>query len=91
MNKKSILILISALFFSHASFANQFNKPNAAYDQLAEQLAKQLQASMKVMNDPKIIKANAKYIKSLYDALIAEGFTKEQALQLVAASLTSKK
>lgn len=46
---------------------------------------------MKVMNDPKIIKANAKYIKSSYDALIAEGFTKEQALQLVAASLARKK
>ena len=91
MTKKGILVLIAALSFSHVSIANQFAKPNAAYDQLAEQLAKQLQASMKVMNDPKIIKANAKYIKSLYDALIAEGFTKEQALQLVAASLASKK
>ncbi len=46
---------------------------------------------MKVMNNPKLIKANAKYIKSLYEALVEEGFTKEQALQLVAATLASKK
>jgi hypothetical protein len=43
------------------------------------------------MNDPKLIKANAKYIRSLYNALVDEGFTKEQALKLVSASLSSKK
>ena len=73
--------------FSSRSFASTYDQ----YDQMAQQLSKQLEVSMKVMNDPKLIKANAKYIKSLYDALVEEGFTKEQALQLVAATLASKK
>jgi len=73
--------------FSSRSFANTYDQ----YDQMAQQLSKQLEVSMKVMNDPKLIKANAKYIKSLYDALVEEGFTKEQALKLVAATLASKK
>ena len=86
--KKIILgSLIITAMFSSRSFANTYDQ----YDQMAQQLSKQLEVSMKVMNDPKLIKANAKYIKSLYDALVDEGFTKEQALQLVAATLASKK
>ncbi|MCH2056322.1 MAG: hypothetical protein MK214_06860 [Thalassotalea sp.] len=75
--------LIITTLFSGSSFANN--------DAQHEQMAQQLETSMKVMNDPKLIKANAKYIKNLYDALVEEGFTKEQALKLVAATLASKK
>jgi hypothetical protein len=46
---------------------------------------------MKVMNDPKLIKFSAKYAKNLYDAFLAEGFTKEQSMQLVIASIANKK
>mgnify|MGYP000067764444 CR=1 FL=1 len=78
--------LIITTLFSGSSFANN----DAQYEQMALQLSKQLETSMKVMSNPKLIKANAKYIKNLYDALVEEGFTKEQAIQLVAATLTSK-
>lgn len=84
------LVVFSALFsalFSGSSYATT----DVQYERMAEQLSKQLQASLKVMNDPKLIKANAKYMKNLYDALLKEGFTKDQALTLVAASLASKK
>lgn len=80
-------LLIVTTLFSASTFANN----DSQYEQMAKQLSKQLETSMKVMNDPKLIKANAKYIKSLYEALVEEGFTKEQALQLVAATLASKK
>jgi hypothetical protein len=85
--KKSLGILLSITLFSSAAYADN----NAQYDNMAKQLSLQLQASMKVMNDPKLIKSSAKYAKNLYNAFIAEGFSKEQSLQLVIASLASKK
>ena len=48
-----------------------------------EVFSKQLHAALEVMNDPDLIKANARYMKNLYDALIDEGFNQEQALKLV--------
>jgi len=85
--KKSFGILLSITLFSSAAFAGE----NAKYDNMAKQLSLQLQASMKVMNDPKLIKSTAEYSRSLYNAFVAEGFSKEQSMQLVIASLASKK
>ena len=87
MNKKILGTLLLTLFFSSNSFATDVDQ----YDKMAQMLSKQLHASLKVMNDPELIKENANYIKNLYDALIEEGFNKEQALKLVAATLASKK
>ncbi len=87
MHKKfSRVILVLALVSGTVSANSE-----TMTDMLANQLSLQLEASFKVMNDPKLIKANAKYIRSLYDALVEEGFTKEQAIQLVSAELSSKK
>ena len=85
MNRKLSTVVLLAGFIA---FSGQVL---AKKDPMTEMLTKQLKASLAVMNDPEIIKANAKYIRNLYDALIAEGFSKEQALQLVSASISSKK
>lgn len=87
MYKKSFGVLLAITLFSITSHAGDTTQ----YDNMAKQLSLQLQASMKVMNDPKLIKSSAKYAKNLYDAFLAEGFTKEQSMQLVIASMASKK
>ncbi len=58
---------------------------------LSAQASYQLKSTIKVLNDPEIIKGQAKYAKSLYDAFLAEGFTKEQSLELVKVSIENKK
>ena len=35
------------------------------------------------MSDPEIVGATAKYYRSLYNAFLSEGFSKEQAMQLL--------
>lgn len=87
MYKKSFGVLLAITLFSSAAHASD----KAQYDNMAKQLSMQLQTSMKVVNDPKLIKSSAKYAKNLYDAFLAEGFTKEQSMQLVIASIASKK
>lgn len=87
MYKKSFGILLFITLFSSVAYADG----NAQYDNMAKQLSMQLQASLKVMNDPKLIKLSATYTRNLYNAYIAEGFSKEQAMQLVIASVASKK
>ena len=85
MYKKSFGFLLALTLFSSTSHASDTTE----YDNMAKQLSLQLQASMKVMNDPKLIKSSAKYAKNLYDAFLAEGFTKEQSMQLVIASMVN--
>lgn len=89
MKKLIQLGLISLLFCLSPASANP--SPNFLYDSLSDKLADQLKATLKVMNDPEIVEANAKYIRSLYEALIKQGFTKDEALQLVSASLSAQK
>jgi hypothetical protein len=83
-------ILISALFMMIFGCSVHAN-PNFLNDSLSEQIADQIKAGLKVKNDPEIIEAQATYIKSFYDALIKQGLTKEEALKLVAASLSAEK
>ena len=85
--KKSSVILLTITLFSSTANANDQNQ----YDNMAKNLSMQLQTSMKVINDPKLIKSSAKYARNLYNAFIAEGFSKEQSMQLVIASIAVKK
>ena len=85
MYKKSSAILLAITLFSSTAHAND------QYDNMAKNLSMQLQTSMKVINDPKLIKSSAKYARNLYNAFIAEGFSKEQSMQLVIASMAVKK
>ena len=82
---------LGTLFVAVLSSKTVNANDNVMSEVLAKQLSQSMEVSLKAMNDPKLIKAKAKYIRSLYDALIEEGFTKEQAIQLVSAILSSKK
>ncbi len=96
--KLTFAIAIFALT-SSAAFGEQ-KKSNEIYpspdihkqvDDMLAQFSYQLKSTVKVMNDPELIKAQAKYAKNLYEAFIAEGFSKEQALELVKVSIEGKK
>ena len=104
MYLKRASIATILVFFSLSSFAdneqpilfpdtNQFNEQFTQQfnEQLSQKLYTQFNISMEVLNKPELIEANAKYIKSLYDALIKQGFTKSEALQLVSATLSNQK
>ena len=88
MHKNKLLVI--ALLMLGISTANgaEFKDPLAKL--FTGHFEPQLKARINVASDPEIIKAQATYFKRFYDALIAEGFTKEQALELVKSSLSSK-
>ncbi len=56
-------------------------------DEMLVQFSYVQKESLKTLNSPELIKAQAKYAKSLYDAFIVEGFSKDQALELVKVQL----
>lgn len=85
--KKKIFISVLMVICATCAQAN----PNFLNDSLSEQIADKIKAGLKVKNDPEIIEAQAQYIKSFYDALVKQGFSKEDALKLVAASLSGEK
>ncbi len=82
--------IISLVLLVVATATNADPRQDFLYDSLSEKMADQLKASLKVKNDPEIIAAQAKYIRSLYEALIKQGFSKQEALSLVSATLSAK-
>lgn len=99
MNKIAICLFSLCCIVPTAAFADSKNATESTIspemeqqiNDLSTQLSYQLKSSIKVMNDPEVIKAQAKHAKSLYEAFIAEGFTKEQSLELVKVSISNKK
>ena len=53
--------------------------------QMAAQLKIQLKAQLGVMRGPELIEMQAKHLKTLFNALVKEGFSKDEALTLVVA------
>ena len=89
-----MLALSSSSAFGDTKKPNEISAPTDIQKQVDEMLVDfsyQLKSTVKVMNDPELIKAQAKYAKNLYEAFIAEGFSKEQALELVKVSIEGKK
>lgn len=88
MKISALLCVVTMLAMQTSAYANP--QRNFVYDSLSEKLSQELKASLKVMNDPEIIEANATYIRGLYEALVKQGFSEADALKLVAASLSGR-
>lgn len=84
MNKLALSSILLTCFVSTFTSAQQLKQFD---DMLTQQTHQQLSAKYTVMQDPQIVKARAKSIRALYEALLSEGFSKDEALTLVAASL----
>lgn len=71
---------------STSSTANPFVKDPLTHE-LERQLHIKMRANAAILNDDQFIKDKAKYIRKLFLALKAEGFSDKQALELLKASL----
>ena len=82
---KSFILVVGIFSFTH-SLASEPTQMDNMMKNLMSQQRVQMEALLEMMADPKMLKAQARYYKKLYDALIAEGFSQEQAIQIVSAS-----
>ncbi|GAB5382117.1 MAG: hypothetical protein Alis3KO_36300 [Aliiglaciecola sp.] len=88
MKTSALLCIFAMALYLPSSYAQ--NERNFVYDSLSEKMSQELKASLKALNDPENMEANAKYIRGLYEALVEQGFSKKEAMTLVAASLSGR-
>jgi hypothetical protein len=86
--RKICIPIISMLVFAvgtiHAQERKQLNFMN---EQLSEQLLNQTIA----LSDPNLVKAQAALLRKHYDALVLNGFSKSDALQIIIAMASADK
>ena len=58
---------------------------NAPLDFVSQQLASQLLNNIRAQSSPELVQAKARYLRLTYQALIDQGFTKDEALKIVIA------
>ncbi|MFT4942156.1 MAG: hypothetical protein ACI88A_005230 [Paraglaciecola sp.] len=78
----SLALLGSLLIGAHSVSAEQVDNP---LDFLNSQLTEQLKNQTRALSDPELIKARAAYHRNFYLALIEQGFSKEEALNIIVA------
>lgn len=83
---KQTFIITAMSLVAISSTANPFVKDPLTHE-LERQLHIKMRANAAILNDDQFIKDKAKYIRKLFLALKAEGFSDKQALELLKASL----
>lgn len=78
-------IIISVSFLISTSFAVAEENQKLTPEEMGNYLEVMLVKMMEVYASPKMVEKQAEYYKNLYEALLKQGFTKEQALQIVIA------
>ena len=68
---------------SFAQMAGMFNQMGPMYETMA---AAMLEGNLKALDRPETIDRLAHFARRYYDALIRQGFSKEEALQIVAGA-----
>jgi hypothetical protein len=66
-----------------AQMAGMFNQMGPMYESMMEAM---VEGTLKAFEKPETIERLARFSRRYYDALIKQGFTKEEALQIVAGS-----
>lgn len=67
------------------------NGPILGLDFVNQQLTEQLLNKTRALSNPELIKAQAHYYRSMYQALIESGFSKDEALKVVVAMASADK
>jgi len=68
---------------SMAQMAGMFNQMGPMYESMMQSM---VQGTIKAFEKPETIERLARFSRRYYDALIKQGFTKEEALQIVAGA-----
>ncbi|WP_158968980.1 hypothetical protein [Paraglaciecola sp. L3A3] len=90
MNNSYMKILM--LVFIAVSFAAQSaDKKPMGLDFVNQQQATQKLNELRAMSTPELITTQAEYFRKMHQALIASGFSKEEALKIVIAMASSNK
>ena len=66
-----------------AAMAQMFNQMIPQYEAMSQAM---IEGTIKALEKPETIDRLARFAKRYYDALIKEGFSKEEALQIVAGA-----
>ncbi|MBB5213239.1 hypothetical protein [Microbulbifer hydrolyticus] len=89
---KNIAIFMAlglCLFMVNASGQSQVSpNPNASSNM--NMLVPIIKAQLEALGNPELLKAQAKYFRELYLSLKKQGFTEEQAMQIVVALASSR-
>lgn len=85
------LVLLMSIISSASLFVSPVGAQQKKFDDmLTQQRHQELTATLTVQQDPDIVKGRAKAIRALYEALLKEGFSKEESLVLVSATLSGR-
>ena len=76
------MALAFALLAATPVYAQQ---QNFSPEQLKQTMGVMFQSMIELFASPEMARASARYYKALFDALVAEGFTKEQAMRIIEA------
>ncbi len=87
---KTLIFITTLLSFSQVSANDSAGMENQV-NKLATLLKLQAEANYKILDNPKMLKANATYLHNYYLALVDSGFSKSQAMEIVVASVASNK
>src|SRR5213593_848749 len=66
-----------------AQMAGMFNQMGPMYESMVQSM---VEGTLKAFEKPETIERLARFARRYYDALIKQGFTKEEALQIVAGT-----
>ncbi|MET0029743.1 MAG: lipoprotein [Candidatus Thiodiazotropha sp.] len=80
---KKYIIIICALFALAGNMAFAEEKEKLSPNEMGQYMEVMLMKMMEVYANPKMADVQARYYKNLYDALQKQGFTKEEAMQIV--------
>lgn len=82
MKKISSVILGLCLSFAASSALSEETKPQLSPDQMGDYMEVMIMKMLDVYSSPKIAETQAKFYKNLYDALLRQGFSKSEAMQI---------
>ncbi|SEA12963.1 hypothetical protein [Microbulbifer marinus] len=88
-NLATIVSIVLCLFVGNAYAQSQMPAPTSAGPNM-NMLVPMLKAQLEALGNPELLEAQAKYFRELYLSLKKQGFTEEQAMQIVVALASSR-
>lgn len=75
--------ICAGAFSLYSATPQQQGNPQMSPSQMKEYMETMFKSMLQAFSSPEMAQAQAKYYRNLYDALVKNGFSKEEALQIV--------